>query len=154
MEQFNTGDVCMQCGGFYYRVCGQTFLPRRTFWYSNNNNNNYSDKHTLTTSASTAVTHIDVKEQPLLHTCRERVSCCPLCLILGCVSAPIPHTAFLLSLHRHNHWRDQWLVLGNGGMGTVLDMGPPEASEATWTSFQRGPWEMDLGVAVHNGLRS
>lgn len=41
-------------------------------------------------------THRDMKEQPLLHTHRKWISCCPLCLILGCISAPVPHNLPLI----------------------------------------------------------
>lgn len=73
----------MQCG-VYYRVCGRTFYQagfyKHNFCYNRNYSNNY--KHTCSTymtSASAAVkdfcyTNMYVKEQPLLHTCRERVS--------------------------------------------------------------------------------
>lgn len=53
-------------------ITAPIFLPSWFLLRSSAITVKYSDKHTLTTSVSAAVsTRVDVKEQPLLRTCRS-----------------------------------------------------------------------------------
>ena len=135
MEYCRTGDVCIHFGAFTasYVVFLPLILLRPSAIIINIPISTHSPH--LLIQQLLQYTHTDMKEQPLLHTYRKRVSCCPLCLILGCISAPVPHNLPLIPAQTQPMTRS--VIVRK----TKTEMNSPgnafEAYEDLWTSFRR-----------------